>query len=345
VRRASLIAIVAAAAWSIAFVGWRTTPASFDFIALYASARLVATGHPSELGDRDAILAIEHETRPERTRFLNNPNPPAVSALLAPLGLLPYENAYAVMLTALVATLVATSFVLAPLVRREERAWLFPIAMLAPSSLIALIQGQTTPLILLAVAASLRARPGLSGLLLATTALRPQFLPLFALVALADRERRLPFLGGLLLIAVTSFALLGFAGIPGYIDLLTSSAAELRPGDLGIASLVRRLVGGEDALLSIALSGIALTAGAIAILRTPPERRTALATSWSLFAAPHALPHDGVLAYPAIATAARTAVATRVWAISGVAVSAIHQAGIPIASLWLLALSIWTSRR
>ena len=340
-----MIASVAIAAWGIGLYGWQTTPASFDFIALYASARLVATGHAADLTDRDAILAVEHETRPERTRFLNNPNPPAVSAILAPLGLLPFEAAYVVMLTILVATLVATALVLAPQARAEDRAWLFPVAMLSPPSLIALVQGQTTPFILLAIAASLRTRPAWSGALLAATALRPQFLPLFALVALADRERRLPFLAGVAAVVAASFALVGPGGLAGYVGLVTDSAAELRPGDLGIASLLRRVVGGEDAVLSLALSALALAAGAVVVLRAPPALRTSIASSWALFAAPHALPHDGILCYPTVAAAARTSASARSWAASGVVVSLVQQAGLPVASLWLLALSLWTSRR
>lgn len=343
-KRASLIAIVAVAAWAIAFSVWRTTPASYDFVALYASARLVATGHAAQLTDRDAILAVEHEARPERTRFLNNPNPPAVSALLAPLGLLPFDVAYPVMLTILVAALVAACLLLAPLVTREARGWLFLVAMLSPPTLIALVQGQTVPLILLAIALAMRAGGAWSGILLASTALRPQFLPLIALVAIVDRERRLPFVAGVALVALTSLALVGVAGMPGYLDLLTASAGELRPGDLGIAALLRRVAGGEDALQSIALSAVALVASAVLVLRAPREDRVPLAACLGLFAAPHALPHDGILAYPAVASAARTRAAARIWSGSGVLVSLLQQAGLPVASLWLLALALWRGR-
>lgn len=336
--------IAATAAWGIAFLGWRTSPASFDFIALYASARLVATGQAALVTDRDAILAVENATRPERTAFLNNPNPPAVSALLAPLGLLPFDVAYPAMLTLLVASLIASARLLAGLPVPGERPWLFAATLLAPPSLIALVQGQTTPLILLAVAGSLRAGPRWSGALLAATALRPQLLPLFALVALADRERRVPFVAGVTGVVAASLAVIGPSGVGGYLDLVGRSAAELRPGDLGVASLLRRAGGGEDALLSLTLSALALLAGAAVVLRAPRERRIAIASSWSIFAAPHALPHDGVVSYPAVADAARSRAAARAWAASGVAVSVIQIAGLPVASLWLLALSLWTAR-
>lgn len=138
-RRALLVGIAATAAWGIAFLGWRTSPAS-----LIASARLLAG--------------------------------------------LPVPG---------------------------ERPWLFAATLLAPPSLIALVQGQTTPLILLAVAGSLRAGPRWSGALLAATALRPQLLPLFALVALADRERRVPFVAGVTGVVAASLAVIGPSGVGG----------------------------------------------------------------------------------------------------------------------------------
>lgn len=334
-----------AAAWAIAFATWSVSPASFDFIALYSSARLVATGRVAEVTDREAIAAMEHEIRPERTRFANNANPPVVSLLLAPLGLLPFEVAYAVMLTLLVAALAAAAMLLGALAPPEQRRRLFPFAMLAPPALIALLQGQTVPLILLAVAGALRAPPRWSGLLLGLTAMRPQFLPLLAVVALLDRERRWPFVAGVAVVAGSSFALIGPAGIPGYLDLLTYAAAELRPVDLGLAALVRRFGAGEDALASLAISAISLAASAVLVLRERTEERVARASTLSLFAAPHALPHDAILTYPSVATRSRTTRDVVVWVGSGLAVAIVHQAGLPIASLWLLALALWPRRR
>jgi len=345
VRRAPVILVVCAASWAIAFATWSVSPASYDFVALYSSARLVATGRAAEVTDRQAILRMEHETRPERTIFLNNPNPPVVSLLLAPLGLLPFDVAYAVMLTVLVAALASAAMLLGALAPPEQRRRLFPFAMLAPPALIALVQGQTTSLILLAVAGAVRAPPRWSGLLLGLVALRPQFLPLFAVAALLDRERRWPFVGTVVAIAVASFALVGPAGIPGYLDLVTYSAAELRPVDLGLASLIRRFGAGEDAIVSLAISALALVAGAIAILRERSEDRIVRTSTWSLFGAPHALPHDGILAYPTVAARSQTTRATAAWVGSGLLVSIIHQAGLPIASLWLLALALWPRSR
>ncbi|HEY6958837.1 MAG TPA: glycosyltransferase family 87 protein [Candidatus Limnocylindria bacterium] len=331
-------------AFAIAFAGWHASPASYDFLALYSSARLVATGHAADVADRDAILRVEHETRPERTLFLNNPNPPALSLVLAPLGALPFDVAYVLMLALLVAALAASAFLLAPLAPPGPRAWLFPFAMLAPASLIALVQGQTTPLVLLAIAASLRVAPRRSGLLVAAVAFRPQLLPIFAVVALVDRERRWPFVAGVTAIALVSLALIGPSGLPGYVDLVTSSAGELRPVDIGLPSLVRRVLGG-DAFVNLTVSAALMVIGAVAVMRLPRDTRVPAATAWSVLASPHALMHDGVIAYPAVAAVSRDTRGAAMWVGAGIGASIVQQAGLPVAALYLLALAIFTLRR
>lgn len=105
--RVLAILIVCAAEWLTGWVTHRSAPAGFDFIAIYASARLVATGQPAAVVDREAIFAVERATLPERDIYLNNPNPPALSLILAPIGALPFEIAYAVMLTLSVGALAA----------------------------------------------------------------------------------------------------------------------------------------------------------------------------------------------------------------------------------------------
>jgi len=338
-RRAPAILAICAAAWLIGWVTQRSSPAGFDFIAIYASARLVATGNPGAVTDREAIFAVEHATLPERTIFLNNPNPPALSLVLAPIGALPFDISYAVMLTLCVAALAASAFLIAPLAAADQRMRLFPFAMLAPPSTIALAEGQTTPFMLLAVAASLRAPPALSGALLGLVALRPQLLPLFAVIALADRRRRVPFLIVVAAVALVSFLMVGPDGVVRYLDLVGPAAAELRPGELGLAALARRVgIGGDDALASLALSALAVLAAAVLLLRAKAERRMVLAPPATLLSVPHVLLHDALLVYPTIAARALTTRSTLLWILTGLVVVLVHEAGIPVAPLWLLAL-------
>jgi hypothetical protein len=309
-------------------------------VALYAAARLVATGAAASVTDAGALLAMEHAALPERTILLNDPNPPALALLMAPLGALPLVPAYAIWSALGAAALAAAACLLGRLADPRQRARLLPFAILAPPSLIALAQGQTTPFLLLAVAASLRVPPFWSGALLGLAAFRPQFLPLFALVAVFDRRRAVGLVATTAVVAVVSFATVGVEGMARYPDLLTRIGTELRPGELGLAALARRVVGGEDIVLNAALAVVLYAIAAIAVLVRSGAftKRTVDASTWSILAAPHALLHDGVMAYPAVAQASTTTRATALWVGSGIAVALIQQAGIPLAPLWLLAL-------
>jgi Glycosyltransferase family 87 len=328
-------------------VTWSTEPAGYDFVAFYAAARLVATGAASSVTDADALLAMEHEALPQRTIFLNDPNPPALALLMAPLGALPIVPAYAIWTALGAAALAAAAFLLGRLADQRQRMRLLPFGILAPPSLIALAEGQTTPFVLLAVAGALRApTPFWSGALLGLAAFRPQLLPLFALLALTERRRAIGLVTTTVLIGLVSLATVGFEGMLRYPDLLTRAATELRPGELGLAALVRRVFGGEDLVVNAALAVVIYAIGALAVfLRSRMvTMRTVDASTWSVLAAPHALLHDGVMAYPAVALAATTTRATVVWVGTGLIAALVQQAGIPVAPLWLLAIW-WFSRR
>jgi hypothetical protein len=324
-------------------VTWSSEPAGYDFVALYSAARLVATGAASSVTDANALLAMEHATIPQRTILLNDPNPPALALLMAPLGALPLVPAFAIWTALGAAALAAAAYLLGRLADPRQRMRLLPFAILAPPSLIALAEGQTTPFVLLAVAGSLRAPPFWSGALLGLAAFRPQLLPLFALVALTERRRALGLVAMTAAVALVSLATVGFEGMARYPNLLTRIATELRPGELGLAALVRRAVGGDDILLNAALAVVIYAIGAVAVLVRSRmfTTRTIDASTWSILAAPHALLHDGVMSYPAVAQAATTTRATVLWVGTGMIVALIQQAGIPLAPLWLLALWIW----
>jgi hypothetical protein len=327
-------------------VTWSTEPAGYDFVAFYSAARLVATGAASSVTDADALLAMEHAVLPERTILLNDPNPPALALLMAPLGALSIVPAYAIWAALGAVALAVAAYLLGSLADPRQRLRLLPFTILAPPSLIALTQGQTTPFVLLAVAASLRAPPFWSGALLGLAAFRPQLLPLFALVALTDRRRALGLVATAALVGLVSFATVGFEGMARYPDLLTRAATELRPGELGIAALVRRVIGGEDLVLNAALALMlyAIAAGAVFVRSRMFTTRVVDASTWSILAAPHALLHDGVFAYPAVARAATTTAAAVLWVGTGIIAALVQQAGLPVAPLWLLAIWFWGRR-
>ena len=272
---------------------------------------------------------------------MGHANVPALSYLMAPLGALPIEVAYAIWTALGVLALVAAAFLLGRLADPSQIRLLFPFAVLAPTSLIALVEGQTTPFILLLVAGSLRAPPFWSGALLGATVLRPQVFPLFALVALTDRRRAAGMISMLVVLVLVSFVAIGPEGMARYPGLLTRATTELRPGELGLAPLVRRVVqGGDSFLIYLALGAIAFALGAAAVLLRSRAivSRIADASTWSLLVAPHALLHDGVFAYPGVASASTTSRRTALWVGAGIAASLLQQAGIPVAPFYLLAL-------
>jgi uncharacterized membrane protein YbaN (DUF454 family) len=293
--------------------------------------------------DADALLAMEHATRPERTILLNDPNPPALALLMAPLGALPLVPAYAIWAALGAAALAAAADQLGHLADRRQRVRLFAFALLSPPSLIALAQGQTTPFVLLAVAASLRAPPLWSGVLLGLTAFRPQLLPVFALVALSERRRALGLVATIAAVALVSLATVGLESAARYSDLLTRVATELRPGELGLAALVRRIVGGDELVLNALLAVVIYLVAAVAVLIRSRmfTTRAVDASLWSILAAPHALLHDGVMAYPAVARGATTTGATVLWVGTGIITGLVQQAGIPLAPFWLLTIWFW----
>jgi hypothetical protein len=136
--------------------------------------------------------------------------------------------------------------------------------------------------------------------------------------------------------------MVGPDGLARYPELLAPAAAELRPGELGLAALARRAgIGGDDALASLALAAVAVIVAAVYILRARAEHRMVLAPPATLLSVPHVLLHDAVLVYPTIAARALTTRATLVWILTGLVAVLAHEAGIPVAPLWLLALVLW----
>jgi hypothetical protein len=165
-------------------------------------------------------------------------------------------------------------------------------------------------------------------------------------VALTERRRAIGLVVTVAIVTLVSLATVGFEG-PRYPDLLTRIATELRPGELGFAALARRVVGGEDLVLNTTLAVVlyAIGAGAVFFRSRMFTTRAIDASLWSILSAPHALLHDGVMAYPSLARAATTTGTTALWVGSGMAVALIQQAGIPLAPLWLLAIWWFSGKR
>jgi len=325
-----------------------TSIGSLDFVALYSAARLVLLGRGAAVVDQSAILEIEHLVAPDRLALLPFVHPPVVAVILAPLAALPLAVAYAVMVAIGAGALVAAALLLAPLAQAGQRRVLLAFAILAPSSTFALAQGQTSPLILLAVAASGRVSPYARGLLLGLTWLRPQIAPVFAVAALTDRRSALGMGTSAALIAVASVALVGIQGASSYIAQLAGAFDWSVTGALGLERSIGWTgiaVATGAGPIGVVLAVASLALAVVLVIRAREQQRLVLAGPWSLLASPHALLHDAVLAYPAVAALATTRGHVALWCASGVGLAAVQLAGVPLLVLWLLALGVAVARR
>ena len=342
--RLTLAIAVALIAFAVGTVSGAIDLQAHDFVAIYAAARLVALGRGAEILDPAAILAMEHAAQPARDLLLPWVHPPAVALLLAPLGALPILPAFALMTVMGTAALAIAAYRLAPLADPGQRHRLYPFALLAPPSTIALTQGQTTPVVLLLVASAIGARPFVTGLLLGLTAIRPQTLPLFGIAAIGDRARVAGFATGVAVIALLSLLVVGPDGAVRYASQLLAAGSWAATGEYGVGAAIG-WIGPALALglplIGLALAALSLVIGAVLVLRGP--LRIEQAAVWSLLASPHTLLHDGVLAYPAIAACARSTRRTIVLAGAGVIAALLHQWGAPVAPLYLAGVAVFMS--
>lgn len=343
--RLLLAAAVTLVAFGVGSVSGAIDIQAHDFIAIYAAARLVALGRGPEILDPAAILAMEHAAQPARDLLLPWVHPPAVALVLAPLGFLAIVPAFIVMTAIGAVALTLAAFRLAPLLVRDQRHRLYPFALLAPPSTIALTQGQTTPEALLLVASAIGARPFVSGLLLGLTAIRPQTLPLFALAAIGERARLAGFATGVAAIAFLSAVVVGLDGLIRYAGQLLTAGAWATTGAYGVVSAIGWV--GPALVIGLPVAGLVLAAlsgviGAVLVMRGP--LRIEQAAIWSLLASPHALLHDGLLAYPGVAACSSTRRRTIALVGGGVAAALAHQWGAPVAPLYLLVVAVLIAR-
>jgi hypothetical protein len=342
--RLLLALVVALIAFVVGSLSGAIDVQAHDFVAIYAAARLVALGRGAEILDPDAILRMEHAVQPTRDLLLPWVHPPAVALLLAPLGALPILPAFAVMTAIGTAALAIAAFRLAPLAAPGQRHRLYPFALLAPPSTIALAQGQTTPEVLLLVATAIGARPFIAGLLLGLTAIRPQTLPLFGIAVIGDRARLAGFATGVALIAFLSLVVVGPDGLGRYASQLLTAGSWAGTGEYGVGAAIGWIgpaLAFRLPLIGLALAGLSLVIGAALVWRGP--LRIEQAALWSLLASPHTLLHDGVLAYPAIAACARSTQRTVVLVAAGVVAALLHQWGAPVGPFYLAGAAILTS--
>lgn len=312
-------------------------PARMDFVAQYAAAHLVLSGHGAAILDPEAILAAERAAAPSRVTLLPFVQVPAVALLLAPIAVLSFDDAFRLM--ALVdAGIIGLS--LALLRPRGLDRWTAALLLVAPPSALAVAQGQISPLVLLLVALALRSGPRVGGVALGLSLIRPQTAPLIVLGAVLDPARRWWAVAGSLIVVAVSGLVVGPDGVARYMGGLAEAFGWSVTGERGLAASigwtgVALMVGAGWP--GLGLSILSLVVGAVVVARTDASRRPGVAALWSLLASPHALLHDAVLAYPAVVALASRRAA---WDAASVIAWSVHVLVAPVGVLWSFALAI-----
>lgn len=312
---------------------------SHDFIAIYAAASLVLAGNGAAIVDPQAVLAAEHAAEPSRTVLLPWIQPPVVALLIAPLAALPLTAASVLMTAINTACITFAVHHLGVLAAAAQRARLLPLALFAPPATIALTQGQTSPWVVALLALALRASPFWRGLALGLTLIRPQTFALFALAALTGWRGACGLVAGLGIVGLGSLLVVGVDGMATYARALLDAGSWSVSGAEGVHAAIS-WVGPAIALgipaVGLIATAVSLAVGAVIVARSRDGDRIVAASSWAALGSPHVLLHDGLLSYPAVAARSWSTMRLMVIVGSGYGAALLHQAGIPVAPVWLL---------
>ncbi|GMG81285.1 hypothetical protein LNKW23_04980 [Paralimibaculum aggregatum] len=193
---------------------------AFDFAVFWAAGGFAAEGRPLLAFDQAALVA---RIGADPTGWLPWTSPPGFLALLTPLGLLPLGPAW---LAFLAASLGALALALRPLMRGAPG--LLPACLLAPACLPALMMGQASLLwlagLLAGLAALLRGRAVLAGVLIGCLTLKPQLGLLIPVALLAAGAWTTILAATVTALLLAGLPLLGFGA--GYWPLLAERLAE-----------------------------------------------------------------------------------------------------------------------
>jgi hypothetical protein len=314
--------------------------AGHDFIAFYAAAHLVASGHGAQILDPAAVLAAERAADPELEVLLPWVHVPAVALVLSPFALLPLGVAAVAMVVVDVACLVWSAYRLQVVVAAPQRPWLFVAALFSPPALFSLLEGQTTPAVLALVVFALGASPFRAGLALGLTLIRPQTALLFVLAGLVSRRSALGVLAGSGAVIAASMSVVGPAGMLRYALQLLDAEGWSLSGAYGLHASpgwvsVGLALGMPD--LGVALAAGSFVVGSLVILRSGPLRaRVIAASAWCVLASSHVAAGDILAMYPALALgAAASPLAGAAIVGTGCVVALLQLGDLPVGAFWL----------
>ncbi len=287
-----------------------------DFVAFWAAARETLNGDMAALYAPEGLAAAIETHRPEtHVDGLTWQYPPYASLIFAPVGLLPFEMAYAVW-----SWLGIALFALA-LRQIGVRGQALIALMATIPVLIALNTGQnalfTTSLMLLAVFHA-KSRPVLAGAAAALLTLKPQLGLLLPVLFLAGGHWRAFAAAALgsLLIWGGSVLVLGTATWTAFFEFLGHVSGSVTDGAMPLYKMVNvyaaaRLAWVPDTL-ALTLAGLSYIVAAAALAWTcrktdAPNWRYAVLASATLLTAPYSMYYELVLLVPALWFVARQA--------------------------------------
>src|SRR6185437_1201237 len=200
-----------------------------DFFALWSYAKIAIAHAPAELYDPAALHAAQVALGMEPGQQNPFPYPPSFLLILWPLGFFSYLSAYALWIAASFALYLWAT------VERSARALTTAIAILAPTSTIMLVAGQSGFLAgALAIGGLrlIRTRPILAGVLLGLLSYKPQLWLLVPVALIAARAwRTIAAIGMTIaaLVALTSIAF-GWSIWPAWLAALPAYSRDFDAG-------------------------------------------------------------------------------------------------------------------
>jgi hypothetical protein len=335
-RPARLIIAIAAALLVAYAVIW-TQVSSFeigrsDFTAFYVGGTLLREGHTGDLYSQ-AVQSPLHTAliAPDREANLPFVNTPIAAALVLPATFLPLDAAYRLwsvleLVVLILAVVLAVRWVEWPV--GTPRIWRVAAAAAALAGMgtwTMFVQAQWTPVLALGIVIAYRSwkrghlATGAAVLVVSAGIAKPHLALGLLAFLLGWRERRviLGALAGVGALALASLALVGPAGVAGFVSILASSTTRWELATMvSFIGVVGAVFGNGLAahLVGLAASLLACAAAVWLGMRVRSDfgrLDTALvgAAVLSLVASPHAYPDDLVMLAPAfvigVASAAR----------------------------------------
>ena len=326
-RPARLIVAIAAA-MLLAYAAIWTQVASVDigrsdFTAFYVGGTLLREGHTGDLYSQ-AVQQPLHSAliAPDPEANLPFVNTPVAAALVVPATLLPLDAAYRLWsLLELVVLVLAVVLAIRSVEWPDGTARIWQVAAGAAAlagvgTLTMFVQAQWTPLLALGLVLAYRwwksgHRAAGAAVLVVSAGIAKPHLALGLLAFLAGwRDRRVIIgaLAGAAGLALASLALVGPAGIAGFVGILASSTTRWELATVvSFIGVVGSLFGSGLAAHAIGLVASILACAAAVWLgttvrRNPSRLDSALAGAvvLSLVASPHAYPDDLVMLAPAL---------------------------------------------